>query len=354
MTLLSAPLLLALAIVPLVVGFYVWALRRRRPVAVRYSSLALVRAAVPRTSRWRRHVPFGLFVLALASLGFGLARPAAIVPVPTGQATVILAIDVSRSMCSRDIAPSRLEVAQEAATTFIERQGSNRQIGIVAFAGFGELVQAPTGDQEVLLDAVRTLTTGRRTAIGSAILESIDAIAEVDPAVAPSVREPGDEAPPAVPDGVYVPDIIVLLTDGASNSGPLPVDAAQQAADRGVRVYTIGFGTENPGDSFARCRPNLVGTEPFGGFGGGGAGGGPGGGFRRGIDEETLMAVAELTDGEYYSAESAGELHAVFEALPTYLILKHEVVEITVAFAALGVVLAGVAILLGRAWRPLP
>jgi Ca-activated chloride channel family protein len=352
MSFLSPEFLVGLALVPALVAAYAWILRRRRPAAVRYSSLALVHAAGPGSSRVRRHLPFALFALALAGLAIGLARPAAIVAVPSGQATVILAIDVSRSMCSTDIEPSRLEVAQAAAAAFIERQGSDRQIGIVAFAGFGEVVQAPTADQEVLLDAVRNLTTGRRTAIGSAILESIDAIAEVDPSVPKSVTESSPTAPAPRPPGAYVPHIVILLTDGANNAGPEPVEAAQQAVDRGVRVYTIGFGTETPGESFGRCRPNVIGNEPFGGFGGGFGGGG--GGFRRGIDEETLKAVAELTDGEYYSAESAGELHAVFEALPTYLILKHEVVEITVFFAAFGALLAGLAILLAQAWRPLP
>ena len=256
-------------------------------------------------------------------------------------------------MCSTDIKPSRLEVAQDAAAAFIEREGSSRQIGIVAFAGFGELIQAPTGDQEVLVDAVRSLTTGRRTAIGSAILESIDAIAEIDPAVAPSVSEFRPGTPPEpVPEGAYVPHIVVVLTDGVSNAGPEPVDAAQQAVDRGVRVYTIGFGTATPGDSFGRCSPRLVGNEPFGRFGGGGGGGG--GGFRRGIDEATLESVADVTGGEYYAAESAGELQGVFEEIPTYLILKHEAIEISVVFAGLGALLAGGAILLARAWRPLP
>jgi Ca-activated chloride channel family protein len=352
MTLLWPALLIGLAVVPLIVGVYIWAIRRRRPPAVRYSSLVLLREAVPRWSRVRRHLPFALFVLALTSLLIGLGRPVVIAAVPTGQATVILAIDVSRSMCLRDIAPSRLEVAQDAAAAFIERQGPSHQIGIVAFAGFGELIQAPTGDQEVLLDAIRSLTTGRRTAIGSGILESIDAISEVDPAVAPSTYDysPGSPPPP-VPHGAYAPDIIVVLTDGVSNVGPEPVDAAQQAADRGVRVYTIGFGTENPGNAFPVCTARFTGSQPFTQQFGGGPGGGA---FRRGIDEETLADVAELTGGEYYSAESAGELHAVFEALPTYLILKHEVVEVTVVFAALGALMAASGVLLAQWWRPLP
>jgi Ca-activated chloride channel family protein len=221
MTLLWPILLIALALLPLMVAVYIWAIRRRRPPAARYSSLLLLREAVPRWSRVRRHLPFALFVLALTSLVIGLGRPVVIAAVPTGQATVILAIDVSRSMCLRDIAPSRLEVAQEAAATFIERQGPAHQIGIVAFAGFGELIQAPTGDEEVLLDAIRSLTTGRRTAIGSGILEAIDAISEVDPAVAPSQYDhsPGAPPPPVAP-GAYAPDIIVVLTDGGRSGRP--------------------------------------------------------------------------------------------------------------------------------------
>jgi Ca-activated chloride channel family protein len=153
-----------------------------------------------------------------------------------------------------------------------------------------------------------------------------------------------------------VPDIIVLLTDGVSNAGPLPIDAAQQAADRGVRVYTIGFGTAN-GSSFPNCRQRFLGSEPFGGgqgFGGGGGGFGFGGGFRRGIDEETLQKVADLTGGEYYSASSSGELHQVFQDLPTYLITKHEILEASVVFTAIGALLAGLAIVLSLLWRPLP
>ena len=353
MSLLWPELLIALLLVPLVVGAYVWSLRRRRPAALRYSSLGLMREAVPRSSRIRRHLPFALFAVGLASLALGLARPVVIASVPTGQATIIFAMDVSRSMCATDIAPSRLEVAQAAASRFIDRQTTDRQVGIVAFAGFAEIIQPPTDDREVLLDAIDSLTTGRRTAIGSAILTSIDAIAEVDPSVAPSEIEGRSGLPPQpVPNGAYAPDIIVVLTDGVSNAGPEPVEAAQQATDRGVRVYTIGFGTANPDDDPRRCPQSLVGNEPFTGFGGGFGGGG--GGFRRGIDEDTLKAVADMTGGEYYSAESAAELDSVLEDLPTYLILKHEVIEATVVFAAVGLILAAAALFLAQAWRPLP
>jgi Ca-activated chloride channel family protein len=272
--------------------------------------------------------------------------------VPTGQRTIILAIDVSGSMCSTDIPPTRLLAAEAAATQFIQREGSRSQIGIVAFAGFGEVIQPPTSDQEVLLDAIRSLTTGRRTAIGSGLLESIDALAAIDKTVAPSVTDSTPGVKPApVPKGAYAAGIIVLLTDGVSNAGPTPIEAAQQAADRGLRVYTIGFGTAN-GGALAPCGPQFTGREPGGGGFGGGAG--PGANFRRGIDEETLKQVADLTGGTYYSAESSGDLETVFRDLPTYLITKHEVIEVSALFVAVAALFAGAALLLARLWRPLP
>ena len=127
-----------------------------------------------------------------------------------------------------------------------------------------------------------------------------------------------------MPRGAYAPAIIVLLTDGASNAGPVPVEAAAEAAARGIRVYTIGFGTADPNSERPPCGLQFVGNEPADqfGFGGTGGGGGGGGGFRRAIDEETLMAVADATGGTYYPAESADELHTVFENLPTNLITQ--------------------------------
>ena len=337
--------LLLLLLLPLVIAAYVLILRRRRKFTVRYSSLSLVREAAAHQSRWKRHVPFAFFMLGSASLIGATARPVSITGVPTDQTVIILAMDVSRSMCSTDIEPNRLAAAQAAAVSFVERQKTGTRIGIVAFSGFAELVQAPTRDQAVLTDAINGLSTGRRTAIGSGILKSIDAIAEVNTYVAPSTRDDRPNLNPTpVPNGAYAPDIIVLLTDGATNAGPQPVDAAQQAADRGLRVYTIGFGTAK-GAEMAPCGAQLVGREPQGsGFFGGG-----GGGFRRGIDEETLKKVAALTDGEYYSAESSGELVEVFNNLPTYSIMRYETTEISFVFAALGALLAMLAI--GLSWR---
>lgn len=338
--------LFLLGLIPLLIALYIWAQRRRRRYAVRYSSLSLVREALPRFSQVRRHLPFGLLMLALTSLILALARPISIVTIPSNQTTIVLAIDVSRSMLATDIRPNRLLAAESAALSFIRNQKASTRIGIVAFAGFAEMVQSPTTDQEALETAVESLITGRGTAIGSAIIESINTIALVDPNVAPvyTADSSGPEPTP-VPRGVYATDIIVVLTDGVRTTGPYPEDAAQLAADRGVRIYTIGFGTENGGI-----------------FGNSGGGGGMFGSndqfdnsfnFRRGIDEETLKQVAEITGGQYYTAESADELHTVFQELPTNIIMRHETTEISAFFVIAGVIVALIAIALTYRWNPL-
>jgi Ca-activated chloride channel family protein len=218
MNLLWPGFLLLLGLIPIIIAVYIWMLRRRRRYAVRYSSLSLVRAALPQQSRWRRHLPLALFLLGFASLVVALGRPMASVVVPSGNATIMLAMDISGSMCSTDIQPNRLLAAEDAALSFIHAQHSNTQIGIVAFAGFAEIIQAPTRDQTALEKAIRGLTTARRTAIGSGILKSLDAIAEVDESIPPTdpTLTGGNVTP--VPPGTYAPHIIVLLTDGASNT----------------------------------------------------------------------------------------------------------------------------------------
>ncbi len=339
-------------LIPLIVVVYILLLRRRRRFAVRYSSLSLVREAAKQQSWLRRHLPFILFLFALTSLVFALSRPVATVLVPSNKATVVLAIDVSRSMCSTDIPPNRLEVAKDAALNFVRNNSSGRLVGIVAFAGFAELIQPPTTDVSLLENAISYLTPARRTAIGSAILRSLDAIAEVDNRVAPSELRSASDQPNSPPTSKedFVPHIIVLLTDGASNAGPLPLSAAEQAVERGVRVYTIGFGTTNNSSPM-----NCGDDDPFGGggFGPQFGGGGLGGGFRRDIDEDTLTQIADMTGGKYYVATSASELQEVFQDLPTYVIATRQTTEISVFFTAFAVLMAVLAMTLAFLWHPL-
>jgi Ca-activated chloride channel homolog len=352
--------LILLLLVPILAAVYWWILRRKRRFAVRYSSLSLIREALPKRPRWRQHLPFILFLLALSSLIVSLARPFATVKVPLSRTTIILALDVSRSMCAIDVPPNRLTVAQDAALAFIEDQAEGTQIGIVAFAGFAEIVVPPTRDKEALQNAVVNLTTSIGTAIGSATLKSIDAIAEINNAIPPSavdlqVEENGREQ--EIED--YEPDIIVLLTDGANSRGPFPLDAAQKAADRGIRVYTIGFGTAEPQRMV--CTREQLGSDAFiedfgGGPGSGSFTSGGFGDFRRFliIDEETLQTIAEMTGGDYFRAEDSQQLLEIFLGLPAQVELQEEELEISVVFAALGALFLLVSLLLTMRWNRYP
>ena len=269
--------LLSVLVVPLIVGVYWWLLRRRRRQAVRYSSVALLRSVIPRRKRWQRHLPIALVLASLLALGLAAARPHVVRDVPYARTSIILALDVSGSMCSTDVKPNRLVVAQEASRAFVEDQPDEVRMGLVVFSGFAELAVPPTTERSELMSTIDTVTTGRGTAIGGAILKGLDAIAEVNPAVQPvgdvfaldDTPSPGSGgAPPRSED--YVADIIVLLTDGRNTRGIEPLDAVPHAIERRVRVYTIGFGTTEPAE--LSCTREQLGGRVFGGGFGGGAG----------------------------------------------------------------------------------
>ena len=321
-----------LALIPLLILLYLWGQRRRRRFAVRYSSLSLVRAALPAQSRLRRYLPMVLLFLALASLVLGLARPVTVTQVPAGRATVMLVLDVSSSMRQNDISPSRLAAAQQAALGFIDKQKDTNQVGIVAFASIAQLVQAPTTDPQALESTILSLTTGRGTAVGEGIVSALDAIDEFSQSPGLETAAGTTATPASDAEAEYQPDIVVLLTDGNYNAGIDPLEAAQQAADSGVRVYTIGYGTQAGTMGWSRM--------------------GRGGNF--GLDEASLEEIASTTGGEYYAASSAGELEEVFDSLPTVLITREETVEVSVVAAALAAILVTGAVLLSQRWHPLP
>ena len=348
MELLWPGFLYLLALIPILVLAYIFILRRRRPYAVRFSSLSLVREAVGKQSQLRRHLPFVLFLLAMSSLVVAMGRPITTVTLPAANATIILTIDVSRSMCSTDISPNRLEAAKSAALDFIEAQEANVQIGIVAFAGYAVVIQEPTTDRNLLDTAIQNLTTARRTAIGSGLLTSLEALSEIDDSI-PSPYS-GVEPEP-LPEGEYAPYMVVLLTDGVNTTGPEPLFAAEYAKTRGIRVYTIGFGTDQ-NESPMNCG-GFQGSPDAGQFFFGGGGGG-GGNFRRGIDEETLKQVSALTGGAYFAASSTGELQDVFRNLPVQLMTVTETTEVSVIFVTLGAVFVLLAIVLSMIWHPIP
>ena len=350
--------LLLLTAIPLVVLAYVLVLRRRRRFAVHYSSLSLMRQAMPGGTRWKRHLPFALIVLALMLLVVALSRPFASVTIASSRTTVVLALDVSLSMCASDIDPNRLTVAQEAAKRFIESQEPGTQVGLVAFAGIAQLIVPPTTDRDALTEAVDSLITARRTSVGSAIMRSVDALAEMNPDISPvSVyQSPAESGPDAGQEVALQPDIIVLLTDGASTRGVSPLLAAEAARDRGVRVYTIGFGTESP--LVMRCTPEQLGSDELNnriGTGGFGTFGGRFGGRNYlQLDERTLVRVAEITDAEYYAAGSEDELLEVFSTIPIQSEDKKVRMEVSAILTAISALLTLAAVALGLRWSPLP
>ena len=333
--------LLSLLIIPIVVGVIWLVRRRRRRAAVRVTSIALVRAALPPRTRWTRLIPTLLLLLGFATLGVGAARPQTTVPVPSNSTTIMLAMDVSGSMCSTDVEPNRLTVAQKAAVSFIESQDGQTKIGLVAFAGVAGLQVPPTTDKDALIEAINNFTTARGTAIGSAIFTSIDSIAAINPTVAPS----GVDAESAQRSG-YAADVIVVLTDGANTQGVEPATAAESAAVRGLRVFTIGFGTTTP--SRMACTGRQAGGwagGPGGGFGGGG------GRNPRVMDEGTLHAIAEITGGQYYKAESADQLQGALDDLPSQVAVVRKHVDIASWFAGAGGLLVAVAVGLSLWWN---
>jgi Ca-activated chloride channel family protein len=317
---------------------------------VRISSVALIRTALPGRSLWRRRVPLWLFATGLVVLATGAARPQASVPVPSSAASILLAIDVSASMCSTDVAPNRLAAAQEAAREFIQAQDDGTRIGLVTFSGTAGLLVEPTTDKEALLAAIDTLRTSRGTAMGLAVLASVDAIAEINPNVPPTGADVPDNGGTSDDAGEYQPDVIVILTDGRTTHGVDPVIAAAEAEARNVRVYTIGFGTTGP-SQLVCTRDQISGDAAFRGDGQGPPGGFRGGGRFLRIDEATLTEVAELTGGEYFQAENAEELSDVLRELPKSIVLQRQEMEITVWFALAGAVLVLAAVGLSQWWN---
>ncbi len=343
--------LAALALLPLLAAGYRLVGRRRRR-AVRYSSVALIRAARPAGASWRRHLPFALVVAALAALALAAARPQTRIDVPVSSSAVIIALDVSGSMCATDVDPNRLSAAQEAVRDFVSGQDGQTRIGLVVFSGFSQLAVAPTTERDDLLAAIDSLTTGRGTTIGAAILKSVEAIAQINPAVAPP--DPDVPALPRPP-GSYAPEIVVLLTDGANTSGISSQAAAELAAQQGVRVYPIGFGTTNP--TTLVCTAEQLGGNRFDRFGprSGGLGGGLG--LRRNFliaDEGALQEVAETTGGQYFAARDAQGLQQVLADLPRQVEVQQRDVEIGVGLVALAALLVLGAAAAAARWSAFP
>jgi Ca-activated chloride channel family protein len=330
--------LLALLVIPLVFAIWWWMRRRRRRDAISVTSIALVRAAVPGRSRWRRRIPAALLVAGFAVLGVGAARPQVTVPVPSTSATILLALDISGSMCSTDVDPNRITAAEKATSDFISSQAGGPRIGLVTFAGTAGLLVPPTHDTQALLHALDGLTTSRGTAIGQAILTSLDVIAQADPAVAPTgVRTSNDGR------AGYADDAIVVLTDGANTQGVDPQTAARQAAARHVRVFTIGFGTTHPAPLVCDGLQYGGGFSGFGGFGGG---------HNPLIaDYAALKQIAATTGATFYRAQNADQLQGALANLPGTFTIIHKHVDIAAWLAGAGGLLIAIAVALSLWWN---
>jgi Ca-activated chloride channel homolog len=348
--------LLALLAVPLLLGLRWWLNRRRKRAAITVSSVALIRAAVPGRTAWRRRIPVYLFLIGMLALAAGLARPQASIAVPSDNTSILLAIDVSSSMCSTDVAPNRLAAASKAAEEFVKQQKGGTKIGLVAFSGIAGLLVPPTTDKNKLLDAIGNLKTVRGTAIGQAILTSLDAIAEMNPNVPKTGVNLDEPAPGSAQPPGYQPDTIVVLTDGSNTTGVDPVTAAGQAAARRVRVFTIGFGTTTPSQMMCTADQlgdgsSFGGRNPGGFLGGGGFGGRGGGRAALEIDEDALNQVAKVTGGRYFRAQDAGQLNDALGDLPREIGLHKQNVEISVWFLLAGTLLVFTGVGLSLWWN---
>jgi Ca-activated chloride channel family protein len=326
--------LLALLVLPLLLAAWWLTRRRRKRAAVRVTSIALVAIAAGGRSRWRRRVPAALFLLGLAVLAVGAARPQVSLPQTSSNATIMLALDVSGSMCSTDVKPNRITAAEQSAGAFIKSQAGGPRIGLVAFAGTAIDLVPPTKDTQQLLTAIGGLSVDGGTAIGEGILTSLDAIAQVDPSVAPTGATVKHDAGAG-----YADDVIVVLTDGSNNRGIDPQVAARQAAQRGVRVYTIGYGTDNPA-------PLACGPGQFGGFHVGFSGAGGGAGNSLEADYGALIQISHATGGTFYRAQDASQLSSALAKLPAAFSVSSERVDIAAGFATLGGLLIAVAVAL--------
>jgi len=324
-------LLWGLLLLPLLVGLYLWLLRRRRHAPVKVAQLALIRQAAGRAPAWRRHLPPALLLIALGVLLFAGARPTARIKLPLQQQTIVLAMDVSGSMRASDVKPDRITAAQEAARTFVRELPRDIRVGVVAFAGTAAVVQAPTVSRDDVLAAIDRFQLQRGTAIGSGIVLSLatifpDAGIEIDEATGKdSARTSGGakKAAPAfmpVAPGSYNSAAVVLLTDGQTTTGIDPLDATKMAADRGIKIYTVGVGTRDGG---------IVEFEGWS--------------MHAQLDEPTLKSIADQTRATYFYAGSAEDLKQVYAGLSSRIAFEVKETEITALLALAGGLIALIA-----------
>ena len=330
-------LMLALPLLPVV---YVWLLRRRRKMAVRFSSLHVVSAAAA-GSNFRRHLPPALLMLACSMLLIAAARPVAQVPLPWARKTIMLAMDVSLSMRVTDVKPTRLAAAQDAVKLFLRDLPREIEVGLVTFAGSSQVAQAATLDRAALVTAIDAFQMQLGTAVGNAI---VLCLAELFPDHGIALGEmtfgskrhgrnldDKEKAPPKqitpVAPGSYDSAAIILLSDGRRTTGVDTLAAAKMAADRGVRIYVVGLGTVNGDAATPEGLPIYM-----------------------QLDEPTLREVARMTGGEYHHAGTAENLRSVYENLGSQVQVLTREIEITALLAMASALLALMAGVLSVLW----
>ena len=335
MTFLWPEMLWFMLALPLLVAAYVWILQRKKKLAVRYANLAMVREAMGASQRIRRHIPPAFFLLALAAMLLALARPQTTITLPTQHETVILAMDISGSMRATDVEPNRLVAAQNAAKQFVSEQPENVRVGVVAFAGTATVAQAPTRNREDVIAAIDRFQLQRATAIGSAIIVSLATIfpeagIDVGAMMYGNERKADRSDKPAVKPvapGSYASAVIILLTDGQRTTGPDTIAAARLAAERGVRIYTVGVGT---------VAGETIGFDGWS--------------MHVRLDEETLRAIADLTRGEYFYAGNAPDLKKIYQTMNSRLVMETKKTEVGAFFSAGAALLVLLAAGLSLAW----
>jgi Ca-activated chloride channel homolog len=345
MTFLWPEMLLLLLAAPLLVAAYIYVLKRRRKAAVNFPHLATIKIAMGGRTRWRRHVPPALLLVAYCLLVIAMARPTSVVTLASQGGTIIMAMDVSGSMRAADVLPNRISAAQVAAKDFIDHRAKPIRIGVVGFSGAAFLVQPPTTDTDALDKAIENLQPQFTTAIGSAVVTSLQTIFPQAPvtsmvpgfggdtftSVGPGeanhpVQKPVPPPAPVEP-GSYRSAAIVLMTDGRNTNGPDPLDAARVAANMGVRIFTIGFGTAN-GQMLSFYGRSIKAM----------------------LDEPTLKTMASMTKGQYFHAQSARELSKIYQLLTTKLQSEKQETEISAFFVAGGVLFFLAATILSLVW----
>ena len=329
MTFASPQLLLLLLLVPLgiVAAGRIETRRRARAAAL----LGAGTSAPGGRRRVRSVLPGALLVTGFVVLAIAVARPHANVALPRPEGTVMLTFDVSGSMAATDLPPTRMDTARTIASTIVQRQPPGVVVGLVAFSDAGIAVHAPTSDQADILAAIQRLVPARGTSVGQGLLSALDAIEKAKEDTPADVYSNRSEAPaetlPPVDPASDASTVIVLLSDGENNERPDPIAMAQEAADRGIRIVTIGIG------SAAGADLDLDGFK-----------------VHTQLDEATLTQIAQMTGGSYHAADDPDGVEAIYQDLQPKLVVRTEPLEVTSLFAAVGLALLVVGGALSLAW----